>query len=64
VAVRAGHHCCQVLMRKFDVPGTARASFYIYNEKREIDALVEALQKAERLFGPKKTAVTAKYDEC
>ncbi|MBI4396913.1 MAG: cysteine desulfurase [Elusimicrobia bacterium] len=50
VAIRVGHHCCQVLMKKFDIAGTARASFYIYNEPREVDALIRSLQKVERLF--------------
>jgi cysteine desulfurase/selenocysteine lyase len=51
VAIRAGHHCCQPLMRDLNVPGTARASFYIYNTKDEVDALVAALKEAERLLG-------------
>jgi cysteine desulfurase/selenocysteine lyase len=51
VAIRAGHHCCQVLMRKLDISGTARASFYLYNTKEEVDTLVAALAEAERLFG-------------
>jgi cysteine desulfurase/selenocysteine lyase len=51
VAVRAGHHCCQPLMRDLDVMGTARASFYIYNTKEEVDFLFEALQEAERILG-------------
>jgi cysteine desulfurase/selenocysteine lyase len=51
VAIRAGHHCCQPLMRELNVPGTARASFYIYNTKAEVDALVAALKEAERLLG-------------
>ena len=51
VAIRAGHHCCQPLMRELNVPGTARASFYIYNTRAEVDALVAALQEAERLLG-------------
>jgi cysteine desulfurase/selenocysteine lyase len=51
VAIRAGHHCAQPLMRLLGVPATARASFYVYNTKQEVDALLEALSKAERLFG-------------
>jgi len=51
VAIRAGHHCCQPLMRELNVPGTARASFYIYNTRAEVDALVAALKEAERLLG-------------
>lgn len=52
VAVRAGHHCCQVLMKKFGVSGTARASFYLYNTRAEVDALVASLGQVERLFTP------------
>ncbi|HLT96632.1 MAG TPA: SufS family cysteine desulfurase [Acidimicrobiia bacterium] len=51
VAVRAGHHCAKPLMRILGVPATARASFYLYTETRDIDALVEALGEAGRLFG-------------
>jgi cysteine desulfurase/selenocysteine lyase len=51
VAIRAGHHCAQLLMRRLDVPATARASFYVYNTNDEIDALVAALRKAEEVFG-------------
>ena len=51
VAIRAGHHCARPLMRVLDVPATARASFYVYNVPEEIDALVEALGEARRLFG-------------
>ena len=50
VAVRAGHHCAQLVMRRFDTPATARASFYIYNTKEEVDVLVESLAKAEAIF--------------
>jgi cysteine desulfurase/selenocysteine lyase len=51
VAVRAGHHCCQPLMRDLDVTGTARASFYIYNTEHEVDLFFKALQEAERIMG-------------
>jgi cysteine desulfurase/selenocysteine lyase len=50
VAIRAGHHCAQLVMRRFDTPATARASFYIYNTKEEVDVLVESLAKAESIF--------------
>lgn len=50
VAIRAGHHCCQPLMRKLGIPGTARASFYIYNTKEEIDQLAYALSKVKEVF--------------
>lgn len=44
IAIRAGHHCAQPVMKRFNVPATARASFAFYNTKREIDALAEGLQ--------------------
>lgn len=50
IAIRAGHHCCQPLMKTLGVMGTARASFYIYNTKEEIDFFVDALIKAERML--------------
>lgn len=51
VAIRAGHHCCQPLMKWLDVPATARASFYIYNTRDEVDVLVRALTKAKEMMG-------------
>ncbi|SEB07841.1 cysteine desulfurase / selenocysteine lyase [Thalassobacillus cyri] len=51
IAVRAGHHCAQPLMRWLDVSATARASFYLYNTKEDIDRLVEGLQKTKEYFG-------------
>ena len=51
VAVRTGHHCAQPVMAKLDVPATARASFYIYNTRDEVDALAEAIAEATRFFG-------------
>ncbi|HEX6057485.1 MAG TPA: SufS family cysteine desulfurase [Gemmatimonadaceae bacterium] len=51
VCVRAGHHCAQPLMRRLDVPATARASFYVYSEPADVDALVDALAKAREIFG-------------
>lgn len=50
VAIRAGHHCAQLLMRRLEVPATNRASFYIYNEPAEVDVLVEAVHHAIRVF--------------
>ncbi|MEX2392969.1 MAG: SufS family cysteine desulfurase, partial [Actinomycetota bacterium] len=50
VAVRAGHHCAKPLMRWFDVPATNRASCYVYNAEDDIDALVEAIDKARVFF--------------
>jgi cysteine desulfurase/selenocysteine lyase len=50
VAIRAGHHCCQPLMRRLSVSATARASFYLYNTRDDVDALVAALLEAKRIF--------------
>ncbi|HFI0158764.1 TPA: cysteine desulfurase [Streptococcus suis] len=53
VAVRAGHHCAQPLLRYLQVPATVRASFYIYNIKADCDKLVEAIIKTKEFFnGP------------
>jgi cysteine desulfurase/selenocysteine lyase len=51
IAVRAGHHCNQLVMRRFGVPATTRASFYVYTTHEEIDALVDALGRAQDVFG-------------
>jgi cysteine desulfurase/selenocysteine lyase len=51
VSVRAGHHCAKPLMRRMGVAATARASFYVYNEEADIDALVTGLRTARELFG-------------
>ncbi|MED1600032.1 cysteine desulfurase [Alkalihalophilus marmarensis] len=51
IAVRAGHHCAQPLMKWLDVTATARASFYIYNTKEDIDTLAESLVKTKEYFG-------------
>ena len=50
VAIRAGHHCAQLVMRRYGVPATARASFYVYNTKEEVDALIDALAAAQDIF--------------
>ena len=50
VAIRAGHHCCQPLMRWLGVVATARASFYLYTTEADVDALVRALWKAREFF--------------
>jgi len=50
VAIRAGHHCTQPLMRTLGVSGTARASFYLYNTLEEVDVLVDALNVAREFF--------------
>jgi cysteine desulfurase/selenocysteine lyase len=51
IAIRAGHHCCQPLMKDLKVSGTARASFYIYNTKEEVDQLIAALKEADKVLG-------------
>ncbi|MFD0958287.1 cysteine desulfurase [Paenibacillus chungangensis] len=51
IAIRAGHHCCQPLMRLLNVSATARASFYIYNTEDEIDLLADALLQTKEFFG-------------
>jgi cysteine desulfurase/selenocysteine lyase len=51
VCVRAGHHCAQPLMRRLNVPATARASFYIYNTEADVDALVAGIEHAREVFG-------------
>ena len=50
IAVRAGHHCCQPLMKWLDVSATARASFYIYNTEEDVDRLVDGLRIAKEYF--------------
>jgi cysteine desulfurase/selenocysteine lyase len=50
IAVRSGHHCAQPLMKRLGMDNTARASFYIYNSEDDVDALVEALKTAQKLF--------------
>lgn len=50
VAVRAGHHCAQPLMERFDVPAMARASLGLYNTRQDIDALVDSLEKVREIF--------------
>jgi cysteine desulfurase/selenocysteine lyase len=51
VAIRAGHHCAKPLMRYLNVPATARASFYVYTTRTDIDQLVDGLYVARKLFG-------------
>jgi cysteine desulfurase/selenocysteine lyase len=50
IAVRAGHHCCQPLMKLLNVPATSRLSFGIYNDKSEVDSFVDALVKCKNFF--------------
>jgi cysteine desulfurase/selenocysteine lyase len=51
IAVRAGHHCAKPLMRHLRVPATARASFYVYNTRSDVDRLVDGLLDARSVFG-------------
>jgi cysteine desulfurase/selenocysteine lyase len=51
ICIRVGHHCCQPMMRKLGIPGSARASFYLYNTQDDIDRLVGALDRVRGIFG-------------
>ena len=51
VAIRAGHHCAQPLMEHLGVPATARASFGLYNDERDIEALLKGIERTRRIFG-------------
>ena len=51
VAVRAGHHCCQPLMKWLNVTATARASFYVYNTFEDVDLFIDGLKQAKEFFG-------------
>ena len=51
IAVRTGHHCAQPLMQRFDIAGTVRASFALYNTTDEVDILVAGIQKVKQVFG-------------
>ena len=51
VALRGGHHCTQPLMKKLGVPSTARASFYFYNTRAEVDHFIEVVREIQKFFG-------------
>jgi cysteine desulfurase/selenocysteine lyase len=51
IAIRAGHHCAQPLHEKFNIPATARASFYLYNTPQEVNQLIDSLYKVKHIFG-------------
>ena len=53
VAIRAGHHCCQILHDKLELPATARASLGVYNTKDDLDKLNEAINKCKKIFNTK-----------
>lgn len=50
VAVRAGHHCCEPFMKRLELPGTVRASFYIYNGPEDVESLVAGIKKVQEVF--------------
>jgi cysteine desulfurase/selenocysteine lyase len=50
IAIRAGHHCAQPLMKRYGISGTCRASFYVYTTEQEVDRLVEALHAVRGIF--------------
>jgi cysteine desulfurase/selenocysteine lyase len=51
VAVRAGHHCAQPVMARYDLPATTRASFYVYNDLDDVERLTDAIGAVRRVFG-------------
>ncbi len=51
VAIRAGHHCAQLVMKRYGISATARASFYLYNDTDDVDRLVEGLEIVQSIFG-------------
>ena len=51
IAIRAGHHCAQLVMQHFGVSATARASFYLYNSREDVDRLAEGLELVQGIFG-------------
>jgi cysteine desulfurase / selenocysteine lyase len=51
IAVRAGHHCAQPVMLRYDLPATTRASFYVYNDLDDVERLTDAIRSAQHLFG-------------
>ncbi|MDC0437702.1 aminotransferase class V-fold PLP-dependent enzyme, partial [Pelagibacteraceae bacterium] len=50
VAIRAGHHCCQILHEKLGLPATARASIGVYNDKEDMDKLSDAIKNCQKVF--------------
>ena len=53
VAIRAGHHCCQILHDKLGIPASARASLGVYNTKDDLDKLNYAINNCKKIFGLK-----------
>lgn len=60
IAIRAGHHCCEPLMKKLEIPGTARASFYLYNGIEDVDSLIKGIEKVIEIFKSKKIVTVSK----
>ena len=50
ICIRSGHHCAQPLMERYDLPATARASFYVYNDLDDVDALMAGIRKVQEVF--------------
>lgn len=50
IAIRVGHHCCQLFMKKNQIAGTCRASFYLYNTKEDVDSLIVGVKKVKEIF--------------
>ena len=50
VAIRTGHHCAQPVMLRYDIPATTRASFYVYNDLDDVEALGKAVTATQMLF--------------
>jgi cysteine desulfurase/selenocysteine lyase len=50
ISIRSGHHCAESLMNHLEIDGTARAGFYIYNSKEDVDELIKGLKKAKKIF--------------
>lgn len=53
ICVRSGHHCAMPLHQRLGVPATARVSFYLYNDKNDVDKFIEGIEKVKRIFGAK-----------
>jgi cysteine desulfurase/selenocysteine lyase len=51
IAIRAGHHCAQPLLERLGQTATARASFYVYNGREDVDALMEGIKAARKFMG-------------
>ncbi len=59
IAVRVGHHCAWPIVRRYSVPATTRATFYLYNTRAEVDALADGIAEVKRFFGADRSRVDA-----